>query len=300
MSRFGIPYRGSKSGIAEWVVANLPPGETFVDLFAGGCAVTHAAMLSGRFTHFVANDIGDGPEIFKAAVNGEFEGYATVPTREEFQASDDPALRLLYSFGNDSTSYLWSRELEPVKVAASRMVMAPSTHERKAAYNQFMRSLRTYLEDGNGMPDHDPRHDGELQRLERLQGLQGLEGLQRLERLQGLQGLEIKHLDYRSVEIPSGSTVYADPPYRGTSCRGYANGGEFDFKAFDAWLAVVPFPVIVSEYTAPDGSVELARKEKRVTMAANSNKQVKTERLFIQERFADEYRERMASAALLD
>ncbi len=35
-------------------------------------------------------------------------------------------------------------------------------------------------------------------------------------------------------------------------------------------------------------------------MAANNNKQVKKERLFIQKRFEDEYRERMASPALFD
>ena len=294
MARFGIPYRGSKSGIAEWVVSNLPPGGTFVDLFCGGCAVTHAAILSGKYRRFIANDLGPAPDVFLAAVNGEFEGYATVPTREEFQASDDPALRLLYSFGNNSKDYLWSRELEPVRVAASRMVSAPSLYERKRAYNEFMKQLLGHIEANRQMPARDKKH------VVDLQGLQGLQRLQGLKRLQGLEGLEVRHLDYRDVEIPEGATVYADPPYRGTGCKGYANGGEFDFKAFDAWLATVPFPVIVSEYTAPDGSVELARKEKRATMAANGNKQVKAERLFIQERFADEYRERMASPASFD
>ena len=295
MARYGTPYRGSKSAIAEWVVGNLPPAETLVDLFAGGCAVTHAAMTSGRFSRFVANDLGDGPDVFKAAIDGEFGGYATVPTREEFQASDDPALRLLYSFGNNSKDYLWSHELEPVKVAASRMVMAPSTHERKAAYNQFLRSLRTYLEDGNGMPDRDPSHDGRLQGLQGLERLQGLQGLQGLERLQGLQ---VKHLDYRRVEVPDGSTVYADPPYRGTDNTAYGEHGVgFDFEAFDAWLAVVPFPVVVSEYTAPAGCVEVAAREKRVCVSSD-NAQRRMERLFVQERFADEYRERMEEPAL--
>ena len=295
MARYGTPYCGSKSAVAEWVVGNLPPAETLVDLFAGGCAVTHAAMLSGRFTRFVANDLGDGPDVFKAAIDGEFEGYATVPTREEFQESDDPALRLLYSFGNNSKDYLWGRELEPVKVAASRMVMAPSTHERKAAYNQFMRSLRSYLDGGNGMPDRDLSHDGGLEGLQRLQGLQGL---QRLQGLEGLEGLEVKHLDYRRVEVPDGSTVYADPPYRGTDNKAYGvHGTGFDFEAFDAWLAVVPFTVIVSEYTAPAGCVEVAAREKRVCLSSD-NSQRRMERLFVQERFADEYRQRMAEPAL--
>lgn len=35
--RYGVPYKGSKNSIAEWVVANLPNAECFVDLFLGGC-----------------------------------------------------------------------------------------------------------------------------------------------------------------------------------------------------------------------------------------------------------------------
>ena len=130
--RYGTPYKGSKNTIAPWVVEHLPAAETFVDLFAGGCAVTHAAMLSGKFERFIANDLGDAPSVFRDAIDGEFEGYATVPTREEFFASDDPALRLMYSFGNNQSDYLWSRELEPVKVNATKMVTAPSVRERKA------------------------------------------------------------------------------------------------------------------------------------------------------------------------
>ena len=49
MERYGIPYMGSKNLIAEWVVGNLPAGGTLYDLFAGGCAVTHRALLSGKF-----------------------------------------------------------------------------------------------------------------------------------------------------------------------------------------------------------------------------------------------------------
>lgn len=54
--RYGIPYQGSKSRIAEWVVVQLPASQTLVDIFAGGCAVAHAAMLSGKWARVVAND----------------------------------------------------------------------------------------------------------------------------------------------------------------------------------------------------------------------------------------------------
>ncbi len=54
---YGLPYKGSKNTIAPWVVEHLPSAGTLVDLFCGGCAVTHAAMLSGRWDRYIANDI---------------------------------------------------------------------------------------------------------------------------------------------------------------------------------------------------------------------------------------------------
>lgn len=34
--KWGIPYHGSKSRVAPWVIDHLPPSHTLVDLFAGG------------------------------------------------------------------------------------------------------------------------------------------------------------------------------------------------------------------------------------------------------------------------
>lgn len=56
--------------------------------------------------------------------------------------------------------------------------------------------------------------------------------------------------------------------------------------------------VIVSEYAAPDGCVEVARRDKRVNMDAQGKASNRIERLFVQERFADEYRERMDGETL--
>ena len=65
MHTYGLPYKGSKSAIAPWVAEHLPAADTLVDLFCGGCAVTHAAILSGKWNTIIANDIhGDVPELF--------------------------------------------------------------------------------------------------------------------------------------------------------------------------------------------------------------------------------------------
>ena len=49
--RYGLPYMGSKNKIAEWVVSHFPEKKHFYDLFAGGCAVTHCAMLKRKWTY---------------------------------------------------------------------------------------------------------------------------------------------------------------------------------------------------------------------------------------------------------
>ena len=266
--RYGMPYQGSKSRIAEWVVDILPPSHTLVDLFAGGGAITHCALLSGKWERIIANDRTDSMKVFCAAINGEFDGYAACPSREEWlkYRDADTALAILYSFGNDKTTYLWGDELEAVKRPATLMVSSPSLWERYQWYRRFIDALKDYL-DGNTF---DQRRAIELQSAERVTRLQGL---------QGLQG------DYRAVVIPDGATVYADPPYRGTPNS--SRYGAFDFDAFDAWLNGVDFPVFVSEYDAPSGCVEIAAKMRTTSMAANSTDK-RIEKIFVQERFAEE------------
>ena len=60
----GIPYQGSKRRIAAKIVDLFPAAQVLVDVFAGGCAVTHAALLSGKFDKVIANDLSDDPQLF--------------------------------------------------------------------------------------------------------------------------------------------------------------------------------------------------------------------------------------------
>ena len=276
--RYGLPYKGSKNTIAKWLIDNLPAADWFIDVFAGGCAVTHAAIESGKYKHIIANDLTDTPSVFKAACEGEFEGYATVPSREQFheQKTDDRAMALLYSFGNNTENYLWGAEVEHVKAEAERMISAPSKYERRMAYKRFIRALAKY-----GI--RDTNLEG-LQRLQRLQGLQGLQGLERL------QGLQVTKLDYKDLflfGIPENSVVYLDPPYKGTDARGYA---AFDYGEFENWLTTLNFPVVVSEYTCPEGFEVFASKSKRVTFCSTDNTQRKDELLCVQAQYIDDFK----------
>lgn len=116
---YGLPYQGSKNSIAKKMIDALPAAETFVDLFAGGCAITHAAMLSGKYKRFIVNDITDAPSLFVDAVNGKFADEKRWISREDFHAmkANDPYIRLCWSFGNAQENYLYSKEVEPWKRA---------------------------------------------------------------------------------------------------------------------------------------------------------------------------------------
>ena len=69
-----MPYKGSKNKIAQWIVDQLPKAKHFYDLFGGGGAMSHCAILSGKYEVVHYNELN--PVVFKAfgmAVNGEFK-----------------------------------------------------------------------------------------------------------------------------------------------------------------------------------------------------------------------------------
>ena len=269
---YGMPYMGSKSAIAKWVVDNLPPADTWIEPFAGGCAVTHAAILSGKYKRFIINDITDSAKVFLGAIRGKFREENRWISRADFfkLKETDAYVRLCFSFGNDQKTYCYGADIEPYK--------------RAFHYAVFFNDLRPFQELGVAIPAdilsnknsiyekrmclkkllirlRAERHAGDLQSLERLERLQSLERLERLERLVATQG------DYRDVNIPTGNCViYCDPPYRDT--KGYLN--EFNHEEFYEWAARQS-SCFISEYNMPDCFRLVALKSKNVTLAANSN-----------------------------
>lgn len=283
MTSFGLPYQGSKNRIANWVVDHLPAAPVLVDIMCGGGSVTHAAILSGKYNTIMMNDISGTAEVFVDAIAGRYADYNTVPTREEYfaQKDDDVVMSLLYSFGNHRDSYLWGHDIEPVKVAASRALTAPTLAERRAHWRECCRALSAYVAAHDGLPN----------------GLSCLQGLICLERLRGLQSLSgqattllASHDDYRDVDIPDDAVVYVDPPYVGTHCDAYEG---FDSEAFYDWIATQRALTIISEYTAPPGCVSVASRGLRELLSANGQGSLAVEHLFVPARLLAEYHERM-------
>ena len=76
---------GSKNKIAEWVVSHLPRAEHFYDLFAGGCAISHCAILSRKWKKVHVNDINPVmPSLFIDAINGKFKDETRWIGHDEF------------------------------------------------------------------------------------------------------------------------------------------------------------------------------------------------------------------------
>lgn len=117
---YGLPYIGSKNRIAKKILDVLPAAPVLYDVFCGGCAVTHAAMLSGKYSRVVANDInGIIPHAFETAITGGFRNEDRWISRDDFQRlyKTDPYVAICFSFGNNLHEYCYARELEPYKRA---------------------------------------------------------------------------------------------------------------------------------------------------------------------------------------
>ena len=262
--RYGIPYMGSKNKLAERIVSLLPRAEHLYDVFCGGCAIAHCAALSGKWGHIHINDISDMPQLFVDAVAGKYRDERRWISREDFFAlkDSDPYVRSCWSFGNNGQDYLYSREIEPYKRAVWMMLTADSVRERRQAYREVVRQLVPLI---NGKT---AKVRGDNQSLESL------------ERLGSLESLTYSVGDYRDVEIPDSSVIYADIPYRTSTQKG-DYGVRFDHEAFYDWCEAQTQPLFISEYTMPeDRFVCVAQWDVVCSTSATNNSLRRVEKLW--------------------
>jgi site-specific DNA-adenine methylase len=118
--KYGLPYKGSKNKLAERIVSLLPQADHLIDLFCGGCAVTHCALLRRKWPHVHINDIDWRPiTLFRDALAGRYQDETRWISREDFQRlkDTDPYVAVVWSFGNNMRDYLYSQDIEPLKRA---------------------------------------------------------------------------------------------------------------------------------------------------------------------------------------
>lgn len=287
---YGVPYKGSKNKIAEWVCEQFPKADNFYDLFAGGCAVTHRALFSQKFQNFYVNDLWTAPQLFLDAINGKYKNETRWISREEFfsERLKNPYIQFCWSFGNNGRDYLYSKEIEEWKKALhyARIFNDNSIFEKFGINTDGSSAdIRKHHEEYKKLyikwyVKNLLKSDLKLQNLQRLQSLERLQSLQSLQRLQRLQSLHVMQGDYRNVPIKHNSVIYCDIPYRNTNKYNFSDENGFDYNAFYKWCSKQKELVIVSEYNMPDDFICIAQKEKHCSLNGGNGK-IRIEKLFV-------------------
>ena len=310
---YGLPYAGSKSRIAHWLIDNLPRRRVLIDAFAGGCSITHRALLSQKWQTIIANDInGKYPQLFADAVRGKYRDEKRWISREDFERlkSQDAFVACCWSFGNNLCDYMYSKAIEPYKRALHYAIVlddfAPmqelmpevaqavadaihwqnSLHDRRiTAQKVIVKTLKRLTGDNyaHQIIQGNPLYQSIRHSNKDAQRMQSLQSLERLERLQSLERLRVTSLSYDEIDIPDDAVVYCDPPYHDRDKKLYeCTASSFDNCAFYDWCVRVSKtnPIFISEYSIEDDRFEIvAEKQKITSMAAVKSFNV-TERLY--------------------
>ena len=271
MKNYGMPYKGSKNMIAEKIISLLPEADCFVDLFGGGGAMSHCAVLSGKYRKVIYNELE--PLVYKGFVmakNGAFRNEKRWISREEFFClkDSDPYVAICFSFGNDMRSYAYSPENERLKKHLHKVFFAENPTQAYQNWENLLNDYRTINLDWSE----------KFKLIENIDRLKRLQSLERLDRMKNISDLDIEcyNLSYEQVKIPENSVVYCDIPYKNTNK--YLS--RFDYEKFYSWAKSQPFTVYISEYSMPDGFQEIADITKRCSLGTDNSKNT-IEKIFV-------------------
>ena len=310
---YGVGYQGSKNRIAEKLMNVLPNGNRFVDLFSGGCAMTHCAMMSGKYNEYLCNDLyPHAQNLFQQAITTGFDDpkYLRWISREDFfkYKDSDDLVRCCWSFGNNQNNYMYGKNIEPFKKALHYACVYDdwSYFKYTTVADDVIQKLKDCV-DGIPVLQMNERRlkmtqivrykerittGSILQNIDRLNNVMSIdrwyiENIWILDRLKSIQqtdqNITFTSMDYRNYEHKEGDVVYCDPPYKGT---GDYDNNTFDHDAFYEWVRSMDYPVYFSEYYAPDDFVSIFNTQLEKIMSGGKSAHNKaTEHLFIHKKF---------------
>ena len=230
---YGIPYKGSKNKIAENIIAQLPSAKHFYDLFGGGGAMSHCALLSGKYEVVHYNELN--PLVFKAfkmAINGEFKDENRWISREDFERlkDSDPYVACCFSFGNSFRTYAYNSETEKFKKAVHYSIFfndnsllkeyaemsyfkysSENLKERRLELQSYLMKL---LREKKLNIDYGLFKSSILQTQNKLEKLKSL--FNNIKNISNFT-LNYTNLSYEQIPIEENSVIYCDPPYINTS-----------------------------------------------------------------------------------
>lgn len=316
---YGIPYMGSKNRIAKQIIDFLPSGETLVDLFGGGGAITDCASESGKWSNIIYNELDVLPyTCFLKALNGEYENETRWISRDDFfkLKDTDEYVACCFSFGNNFKTYMYNEKIEPYKRAYHYAIVlndfGPLSElfdeetvemlkksvevetDKKQRRLKFTRALGNYI---IGLSKEAERIESN-ERLERLNELKKtmqidesarnlLQNQQSKETIDTLKKTQVDNItfyneDYRNVPLPDNCVIYCDIPYRNTGT--YNNAEEFDYDAFYDWCIEKKkhgYQVFISEYNMPEDKFECVYELSKLSSLAPTKSSRVTEKIFV-------------------
>ena len=273
----GLPYQGSKKKISKKIVEiikqNFGTTKPIYDIFGGGGAITAECILNGLEVYY--NDLDkDITSAFERVISQDREWIKTlIVSCEEFfeikakenKTADDFLKLLVNSFGNDKKSYLYSKETSDLKYNLAKEII-----ENHDVFNGYKKTETFKKATYNAKQENDKR----VQQLERLG---------QLEQLQQLNKIKATNKSYHDFSDISGAILYLDPPYEGSSQKGYINS--FDSQEFYDWAFKMAKNniVIISSYSISDERFESVYSfdEARSTLQGGENIKAKNEKLFM-------------------
>ena len=282
---YGIPYKGSKNKLAERLINLFPKADNFYDLFCGGCAVAHAALLSHKYKTVHINDIEPKVvDLFIRAIRGEFKNETRWISHEEFDRlkSSDYLVACLFSFGNDFCSYLYSKDIEPMKKAAHYAILFGDFSYFREWNKEVSDKVESALK-SISLSELQKRRLTLCRILKNIcKSKIQIQHLERLERLQNLESLESyinsSSQDYSEIKVKQNSVIYCDIPYEATET--YFKQ-KFDYSRFYDWCCKQTEPLFISSYNISDPRFKCINEfEHRSTLNDKSNNKV-TERVYM-------------------
>lgn len=312
---YGLPYKGSKTKLAERIIDLMPRAEHLYDLFAGGCAIAHCALVKGKYGHIHINDINPMmPQAFVKALNGGFDDEDRWISREDFfrLKDTDPYAALCFSFGSDTRTYIYGKDKEEYKKALHYAIyfnsfdlsdkiigvdLRPiqSCRTRQERYLMTKRLIRdAYIGDtppstrkpreaqkSAGCKTASDTYGSQFKKKKKRTDLENLERHDRMPVSISLDTLTWSATDYQDVPIPENSVIYCDIPYKGTN-KYTGKGANFDYDRFYEWALRQTQPIFISSYDMPKEDFKVIAEYNRTdTLSATNNSLRVTERIFI-------------------
>ena len=224
--KLGMPYMGSKRRLSCEIVNHIltaHPNTKYVwDLFGGGGAISFEFLQRRQIERVVYNELNTGVvellrKIQKDGVTPEFYQWIDRDTFNTHKNDDDwfgGLCKVVWSFGNNQSSYLFGKHIEDLKRQAHECVVNGAPFELDGiGFNNLQ---------GNTINERRLRFRSILTANKKRFYFEQLEQLERLERLEQLPRLEQLDIFNQSafdvvIDTPIEETIiYLDPPYKGT------------------------------------------------------------------------------------